>query len=252
MAARSARPSAALAVRARARIDGARKLAALAALIVPLAACNEDGSAQDSVVETQTLRPTAALSASPLTGDWPLTVTFDGSGSSDPDGTIARYEWSFGDGGRASGATASHTYREPGTFLARLLVTDDQGATGSTTRSIVVTGPVTLSGRVTYDRVPFGATGTGLDYTRTTRPPARGIVVELLDAGGSVLATTSTTSDGRYSFDVNENTDVKLRARAHLLEASTGAGDPGWDVEVLDNTNAAAPWVFEGPLQNSG
>ena len=54
--------------------------------------------------------------------------TFDGAGSSDPDGTIASYSWSFGDvGGSASGQTVSHTYSAAGPFTATLWVTDNAG-----------------------------------------------------------------------------------------------------------------------------
>ena len=54
--------------------------------------------------------------------------TFDGAGSSDPDGTIASYSWSFGGGeGTAYGQTVSHTYRAAGPFTATLWVTDNGG-----------------------------------------------------------------------------------------------------------------------------
>ena len=68
----------------------------------------------------------------------PLVVSFDGTGSSDPDGSIASYAWSFGDGGTASGPTASHTYTATGTDTARLTVTDNKSATGSATATITV------------------------------------------------------------------------------------------------------------------
>jgi hypothetical protein len=52
-------------------------------------------------------------------------VSFDGSGSSDPDGTIASWTWDFGDGGSGSGVTTTHTYDKPGTYKVRLTVRDD-------------------------------------------------------------------------------------------------------------------------------
>ena len=82
--------------------------------------------------------PTASINASPLGGKVPVTVSFDGSQSSDPDGQITSYAWEFGDGGSASGATVSHQYAKPGTFTAKLTVTDDSGATTSTTKAIAV------------------------------------------------------------------------------------------------------------------
>lgn len=53
-------------------------------------------------------------------------VAFDGTGSYDLDGTIVSYDWDFGDGGTATGATATHAYAGAGTFVATLCVTDDQ------------------------------------------------------------------------------------------------------------------------------
>jgi PKD repeat protein len=85
--------------------------------------------------------PIASINASPSSGQAPLTVKFDGSQSSDPDGQITAYAWQFGDGGTSSGATVSHQYTRAGTFTATLTVTDDSGATASTTRAITASAP---------------------------------------------------------------------------------------------------------------
>ena len=85
--------------------------------------------------------PTASINAGPSSGRAPLTVNFDGSQSSDPDGQITAYAWQFGDGGTSSGATVSHQYTKAGTFTATLTVTDDSGATASTTRTITASAP---------------------------------------------------------------------------------------------------------------
>ena len=62
-------------------------------------------------------------------------VRFDGSGSSDSDGTIVTYAWSFGDGATGSGQTATHTYADAGAYTPQLTVTDDRGATHTVTGS---------------------------------------------------------------------------------------------------------------------
>ncbi len=54
-------------------------------------------------------------------------VSFDGTGSSDPDGAIASYAWDFGDGTTGSGPKPTHVYRKSGAYLVQLTVTDDSG-----------------------------------------------------------------------------------------------------------------------------
>jgi PKD repeat protein len=70
-----------------------------------------------------------------------LTCSFNGSASSDPDGSITGYAWNFGDGTTGSGVTTSRTYGSSGTRTVTLTVTDDEGATGSTSQSVSVTAP---------------------------------------------------------------------------------------------------------------
>lgn len=71
--------------------------------------------------------PMAAFTHAVRRGGAPLAVLFDGAASRDPDGSIAAWEWDFGDGVRATGSTASHTYGAPGTYFPRLTVTDEAG-----------------------------------------------------------------------------------------------------------------------------
>jgi len=82
--------------------------------------------------------PTAAFVFSPTNpqaGGW---VQFNASGSSDADGTIVNYTWSFGDGGTGTGSTPWHRFATPGTYLVTLTVTDDDGATHTVTHPIQV------------------------------------------------------------------------------------------------------------------
>jgi len=72
---------------------------------------------------------------SPLAGE---TVQFDASGSSDPDGSIASYNWNFSDGGTASGAVVSHMFASHGTITATLTVTDNEGASDTESKSFYV------------------------------------------------------------------------------------------------------------------
>jgi len=83
--------------------------------------------------------PTASFTVS-CTG---LTCSVNGGASTDADGSIASYSWSFGDGSTATGVTASRTYAAAGTYTVTLTVTDNAGATGSTTRTATPTAPTT-------------------------------------------------------------------------------------------------------------
>ncbi|GAA3551493.1 PKD domain-containing protein [Nocardioides daeguensis] len=66
--------------------------------------------------------------------------SFDGSGSTDPDGTVTGWAWSFGDGATASGARAGHLYTAPGTYPVTLTVTDENGGTATSTQPVVIEG----------------------------------------------------------------------------------------------------------------
>ena len=83
--------------------------------------------------------PPVASSTSAVTD---LSVAFDGSPSTDPDGTVAAWAWDFGDGSTGTGRTATHAYKTAGTYPVTLTVTDDKGATATGKVSVTVTAPV--------------------------------------------------------------------------------------------------------------
>jgi len=68
--------------------------------------------------------PDAAFSASRTSGQAPVSITFDASASSDPDGDSLSFYWDFGDGATAQGQQAEHTYTSFGQFEVRLMVSD--------------------------------------------------------------------------------------------------------------------------------
>jgi PKD repeat protein len=78
-------------------------------------------------------QPVAIIRATPMVGRPPLTVQFDGTYSSDPDGSITVYKWDFGDGTKATGAKLSHIYGGAGFYAATLTVEDNNGKRGKDT-----------------------------------------------------------------------------------------------------------------------
>jgi PKD repeat protein len=82
--------------------------------------------------------PTAVFATTPAVPTLGRAVSFDGSGSSDPDGRIASYAWDFGDGTTGTGANATHAYQSAGTYTVRLTVTDSAGGKATSTRAVTV------------------------------------------------------------------------------------------------------------------
>ena len=101
---------------------------------------------------------------------------------------------------------------------------------------------------MTFDKVPNSATTNALDYNNIVRSPIRQHVVEATDSSGAVLATTSTDATGRYSVTVPAGAMVRMRVRAQL-RSTAGAT---YNVQILDNTSADAPYILAGSLTSSG
>ena len=87
------------------------------------------GSGQLTVTVTAVVNhPPTAAAGGPYTGTEGALVSFDGSGSADPDGDALTYAWNFGDGSGGSGVRPSHAYVDNGAFTVTLTVTDAHGA----------------------------------------------------------------------------------------------------------------------------
>lgn len=91
--------------------------------------------------EAKNKSPTVSISASPLTGNAPLTVSFTAS-AEDEDGTITSYQWSFGDGATSTQQNPVHEFVTEGYYSVTLTVKDDDGATAVDSITIVVSSPV--------------------------------------------------------------------------------------------------------------
>jgi glucose/arabinose dehydrogenase len=101
----------------------------------------DDGTIHRITYTAANQPPTASISASPTSGDVPLTVSFDGTGSTDPEAAPLSYSWDLnGDGtfGDATTATATYTYTAAGVYTASLRVTDNQGASDTALVTITV------------------------------------------------------------------------------------------------------------------
>ncbi|POM27130.1 Microbial collagenase precursor [Actinomadura rubteroloni] len=107
--------------------------------------------------------------------------TFDGGSSADTDGTVASYAWDFGDGKTATGESPQHTYADTGTYTVKLTVTDNDGDTGSTTKTVqVVDDTVTYRG--------------GDGYNGNSKSPSVNVPSGVAPGDGMLLLLTSNSS----------------------------------------------------------
>lgn len=103
---------------------------------------------------------------------------------------------------------------------------------------------VTVSGVVTFDRVPHDA--SGLDYSNISQDPARGVVVEAVCGG--VISNTVTDASGNYSLSIPGNTsNLFIRVKAQMLQTSTSS----WNFQVVDNTSSGALYTMDGATFDS-
>lgn len=163
--------------------------------------------------------PNQAPTASFTSSCTDLTCAFDGSASSDPDGTLTAHGWSFGDRTTAAGTVVDHTYAAAGTYTVTLQVTDDDGASAQASASVTVTeaaqpAPIALSisgykvkGEHRADLSWQGATTTAVDVyrngARVASPPNNGSWTDAIKSKGSATyvyrvceqATTTCSAD---------------------------------------------------------
>lgn len=203
--------------------------------------------------------PSAKLSASPKSGPVPLPVTFDGAGSTDTDGQITKWAWTFGDGGRAEAAAVNHTYQVEGNYTCVLTVTDDDNLTDTTQVLINVTGPnktpiasFTVSPQQGDVTTTFAFNGTA------SSDPDGSIASYSWDFGDNQTATGSTAqhkyaTNGTYTAVLTvkdnkgasdtESAQVKVSAQnqpptAILSALSGGSENPLKVVVVLNATDS--------------
>ncbi len=97
--------------------------------------CSLDGSINHA--------PSAVATASVTSGDYPLTVVFDGTESNDLDNDQLTFNWDFGDGNVSTEQQVTYVYQEQGAFQAKLTVSDGVLSRVSETINIQVTEPET-------------------------------------------------------------------------------------------------------------
>ncbi|HVQ86813.1 MAG TPA: PKD domain-containing protein [Actinomycetes bacterium] len=133
-----------------------------------------------------------------------LDCSFNGSTSSDPDGSIVDYAWNFGDTGTGSGQQAAHTFAAGGTYPVSLKVTDNRGGTNTISTNVTVS-PVNTS-------IVPSASGT---YASSSKATHNWTVPAGVDAGDTMLLFVSGTTAATPS------TPAGWTQEANVLDSDT-------------------------------
>lgn len=203
--------------------------------------------------------PTAVITASPLAGPAPLTVTFSAANSSDPEDTGLRYSWNLGSAGSAETVTVTKTFNQVGQYPVTLRVTDSLGlytevastilvydptatnkaplVTASLPQSVRIGNSFTLNGTVSDDGLPIGVLNTL--WSRIRGPGT-------LDFSSPTRASTSASAStiGTYLIKLESNDSVLRTAQNTLTTVNPSSSS--FAVTSFSLINAATDQVIAG------
>jgi alpha-tubulin suppressor-like RCC1 family protein len=183
-----------------------------------------------------------------------LACHFDAGASSDTDGTIAAWSWSFGDQDGGSGQTVDHTFAQAGSFQVTLTVTDDDQATGTSTQTVPVSDgsspPVAFDGAAT---VTWAAQRSSIQVPSTAQVGDQ--LVLMVTANRAATITTppgwtlgGTVSDGTemrsWTFSRSATSDLPGSAVPLALDATSKA-----TATLLSYSGAGSPTSVQGAAE---
>jgi len=183
-------------------------------------------------------KPVASFTYSPLSPEANELVTFNASTSYDPDGSITKYEWSFGDGSNDTGISVEHTFTAGGTYTVVLNVTDDSPyifqATSTKHVSIKFGTDIAVTGVTTSSSTVMVGETVSIVVTVTnegTSVATFGVTIYYDDYVAGTLTFTNLDPDATqsltYDWDTSQaNLDTyRIKAVAASLEGETDTSD---------------------------
>lgn len=192
----------------------------------------------------------------PYTGTVGTTITFNGSRSYDPDGTIVSYTWDFGDGTGGSGQFLGHAYSAPGTYTVSLRVRDNRNASRTATTTATITGgspgnqaPVANAGG------PYSAAvGASITFNGANSSDPDGTITSYAwyfgdgATGSGATPSKSYSAAGTYAvtLTVTDNQGATNSATASATITSSGATTPNYEGYFdVGDCNYLAGWAAD-------
>ena len=161
-----------------------------------------------------------ATAGEPYLGYINQEIIFDGSNSSDPDGDIVNYTWDFGVDTSGYGIKATHIYESPGDYSITLTVTDNEGATHSTTTFATIALPNLQPTTPTIDGPDEGKTNQSIAFTVAATDPDNQSISYIFDWGDGESDETAFVPSGVNA--TQSHTWTKPGTYAIMISASDG------------------------------
>ncbi|MDH5544143.1 MAG: PKD domain-containing protein [Gammaproteobacteria bacterium] len=209
----------------------------------------DDAGAMDSAATSATIaempvnQAPVANAGGPYEGFAGDMINFDGSGSTDTDGTIIDYHWDFGDGSTGSGMNTGHIYGGEGVYNVVLTVTDDAGDTGSATTTVsigVANVPPTANAGGPY----YGTAGVALMLDGSASSDSDGTITDYAwdfgdgNTGTGAMPMHTYASDGVYTVSLTVTDDAGAS-----MSASTTANISAGNLPPV--ANAGGPYMVK-------
>ncbi len=195
--------------------------------------------------------PNGSFTATPNPVKTNTQVTFDGSASSDPDGTVVKYEWDLdGDGSfetsTGTNPKATRSYTGEAEVNVRLRVTDNGGATDLAVRTLtVINNQPPTAAIVATPNAPL--TGEAVSFSAAGSKDADGTIAKYewdLNGDGSFETSTGTTPSASHTYTVAGELEVKVR----VTDNGGKAGTATTTITVLSNgVSNYSPTVLSTP-----
>jgi len=213
----------------------------------PLTLSVDNLAARPTAAPPANVSPTAQFTST--TAD--LTASFNGSTSSDSEGSIASYSWDFGDNTAIGTAVGpNHAYATAGTYQVVLTVTDNDGATGTVTHPVTVAAPTGGSAFATDTFGRSSASGFGTAESGGAWTVA-GTASNYTVAGGVGRIKIATAGSGPNAY-LAAATSTDTDITADITIDKPGTGNTGIQVALVRRGNASNAYRGKLALSSTG
>ncbi len=199
-------------------------------------------SLSGSVLPVSGQPPVAVVdSSAPLTGPATLSVNFSSTGSYDPDGSIAAYDWDFGDGTGSTAANPVHAYATAGTYNASLVVVDNSGLSSSadSVTIVVQSNKTVYVANIAMTRSGTSSQGYQATATVTVRDQAGALKSGATVTGQWSGLTSSTVSKSTGSKGTAALTSGRTKTRGTFTFTVTGITLSGFTYKPTSNVETS-------------